>query len=352
LLDGLDEYPGDFYNNTPPSMTTLGGDNQTGIASQFNIAPFDVAVWSSDGQEPLVNAPVSFTVTSGGGLLGATRSSNPAPLSAQTYRTDVDGTVHAYYLQPSSAAIMSTVRVTAGLGQVNFNTTSVSAGVDTDGNGLPDPWEQQYFGTTGVIPQADADGDGLTNLQEFQNGTSPTDYYNGVLPQFASLIVGGAPGADGLLAVKLTRTSDGVALVNAPVTFTVSTGIQQISATPGGASSVSVTVRTDAQGVARVYIDGVLAGTQAVIAQTSSGTQSRSVTLLLNPPPVSDADVDGLPDWWEFKYFGSTGANPLADPDADGASNLQEYQRGTLPGVADLPSGSLSSLRLFTPLSR
>ena len=44
---------------------------------------------------------------------------------------------------------------------------------DTDGNGLPDWWEMQYFGHLGVAVNGDADGDGLSNLQEFLHGTNP-----------------------------------------------------------------------------------------------------------------------------------------------------------------------------------
>lgn len=47
--------------------------------------------------------------------------------------------------------------------------------VDTDGDGVPDGWEIQYFGTHGIDLAADADGDGASNLDEYISGTSPID---------------------------------------------------------------------------------------------------------------------------------------------------------------------------------
>lgn len=45
--------------------------------------------------------------------------------------------------------------------------------VDTDGNGLPDSWETQYFDAIGVVPFADADADGSSNIMEHLAGTHP-----------------------------------------------------------------------------------------------------------------------------------------------------------------------------------
>jgi subtilisin family serine protease len=48
--------------------------------------------------------------------------------------------------------------------------------VDTDGNGLPDWWELEYFGhLTGTDPNADPDQDGMNNLAEWIAGTNPTN---------------------------------------------------------------------------------------------------------------------------------------------------------------------------------
>jgi subtilisin family serine protease len=54
---------------------------------------------------------------------------------------------------------------------------NLARSVDTDGNGLPDWWEQQFFGhLTGTDPNADPDHDGASNLAEYLAGTDPTSF--------------------------------------------------------------------------------------------------------------------------------------------------------------------------------
>jgi fibronectin type 3 domain-containing protein len=54
-------------------------------------------------------------------------------------------------------------------GQISVTTVNN----DSDGDGLPDTWEQQYFGTLSHNGSGDYDGDGVSNLQEYQSGTNP-----------------------------------------------------------------------------------------------------------------------------------------------------------------------------------
>ncbi|MEY2409364.1 MAG: hypothetical protein QOF48_2034, partial [Verrucomicrobiota bacterium] len=49
-----------------------------------------------------------------------------------------------------------------------------SGGADSDGDGMADSWELQFFGNLNRTGSGDFDGDGMTDLQEFLAGTDPT----------------------------------------------------------------------------------------------------------------------------------------------------------------------------------
>jgi Bacterial TSP3 repeat/Alpha/beta hydrolase of unknown function (DUF900) len=135
-----------------------------------------------------------------------------------------------------------------------------SGSQDTDGNGLPDQWEITNFGHIGVDPNADPDGDGFTNLQEYQNGTNPNDFYNGQQAQL--LIISGnnqsaMAGQFNVLAFEvIVRNSAGTApLSGAPVTFTVAQGGGLLALTDTATSSLAatLTLRTNPDGTAQVF---------------------------------------------------------------------------------------------------
>ncbi len=106
----------------------------------------------------------------------------------------------------------------------------LTLGVDSDGDGLPDAWEQAliaiYGGTLASIrPQDDADGDGISNLNEYLAGTYAFDPADG----FRLTLTGATGGTSSMefLAIR-GRTYSIQASTNFqqwnPVSFKVVTG--------------------------------------------------------------------------------------------------------------------------------
>jgi hypothetical protein len=69
-----------------------------------------------------------------------------------------------------------TALVMANVSLTNNAFFRIRSWISSDGSGLPDWWELQYFGHTGVDPDADSDGDGRSNWDEFEAGTDPTTF--------------------------------------------------------------------------------------------------------------------------------------------------------------------------------
>lgn len=65
-----------------------------------------------------------------------------------------------------------------------------------------------------------------------------------------------------------------------------------------------------------------------------NGTSTDTVNVVVRNVGLDD-DTDGLPDTWEEQYFGNLSFGPNDDPDGDGLTNQQEYQRGTNPMVRE-----------------
>jgi len=140
---------------------------------------------------------VSLSQTDGqklAGLVPATATVLNAPDPTQSYQyldgtsmatPHVSGAVAFAALNfPGETAVQRVQRILANTTPVpalagvvaTGGRLNLSAIVDTDGNGLPDWWELQYFGhLTGTDPAGDPDQDGEDNLAEFLAGTDPTD---------------------------------------------------------------------------------------------------------------------------------------------------------------------------------
>ncbi len=66
---------------------------------------------------------------------------------------------------------------TTGSYSVRITRTAI---VDTEPDGLPDLWENEFFNNLTQLPGNDEDGDGFSNLEELILGTDPTDSGSGL----------------------------------------------------------------------------------------------------------------------------------------------------------------------------
>ncbi len=219
------------------------------------------------------NGPVAVTLTtSSNGSIRYTLDGS-APTAASTL-----------YTGPFVISATSTLRTKIFASALSSTESGalfvINPFVDTDADGLADAWETQYFGSLGQTASGDYDGDGKTNLQEYQNGTNPTDRYNGSLN--INRVGGdqqqGITNAvlDQALTVQLVTNS--VAITNYPVVWSVTQGNGKVAVTNGGALFTTLTNRTDAYGQASVRMTlSTTISTNAVRAAISSGTFTTNV---------------------------------------------------------------------------
>ena len=127
-----------------------------------------------------------------------------------------------------------------------------------EGQTLPNDWQMDHFGQTGIVPAADPDGDGKSNFDEFLHGTDPGDYYEGRTPVLEVVSGDGQRGASSsflpaplVVQVRLA----GVAMVNAPIRFTVANGDASVARiNRASLASPTFDTKTDANGMASAFL--------------------------------------------------------------------------------------------------
>ena len=142
--------------------------------------------------------------------------------------------------------------------QSDPQSVNITVLLDSNGTGLPDFWQLQYFNQLGVDPNSDADGDGQSNLQEYQNGSSPTEFYNNALP-ILELISGNDQCGkyNSFLPQPVTlevKHDQATPWLNAPVVFTVTNGTALLAAGTNDTPVSTLTLRSDTNGMISAWI--------------------------------------------------------------------------------------------------
>jgi hypothetical protein len=143
----------DYYNGNLPLLTIVSGNNQTGMPSAYLVLPLVVAV-SATNTIPMTNAPITFSVTSGGAQISAT--TNGPYTNSVTLRTADLGQASVWALLPTNPA--TTVSITATAWSSTNSTAATftahtmdgllvwlraDAGVTADGSGNISQWADQ-----------------------------------------------------------------------------------------------------------------------------------------------------------------------------------------------------------------
>ena len=193
---------------------------------------------------------------------------------------------------------------------------------DSDGDGIPDAYEQYIYGTLTNAAASDTDGDGFTLAQEYSGGTSPF-MVNSNQP-------GGVFWADsGSITCNLAGYS--CYIIRSEPTGTiyqsaiVTTGT--VITTPSFSGSASFGYWT-VDGVRQQDAWGVAYPQVSFTVQTND---REAVVHLF----TGDSDGDGIPDAYEQYYFGTLTNNASSDTDGDGFTLAQEYANGTSPLFAN-----------------
>ena len=252
---------------------------------------------------------------------------------SQVKQTDAYLYKGSFNISVNSTICYMGVDIFGNIAEGNETVRILKTEIDSDGDGLPDWWEQQYFDCKNCANKGDdPDHDCLNNLKEYQLKTNPTDpdsdadgYYDGEETWMNTDPLD----SDSHGTTHIDGDTDGLPDWWECMYFACRTcadpdddsdndGIDNADEYDYGTDPT----KKDTDGDGYDDLEEIKAGTDPLDPD--------------DHPEFHDADNDGLPDWWEQKYFGClTCADPNADPDGDGLSNHEEFLRGTDPTKKD-----------------
>ncbi|MBU0677506.1 MAG: hypothetical protein KJ626_05260 [Verrucomicrobia bacterium] len=221
--------------------------------------------------------------------------------------------------------------------QTGAYTVEKVAQQDTDGDGMPDSWE-----TANSLDPNDAsdasenpDGDLYTNLEEYRNGTDP-HVYDRPSSNYDSMTLAGTfndwdEDLDNMdLVDHYTWQWEGNLINETAVRFKfVANSSWSINWGEANQSDQSVPMSDYAEGGDQgdILVSHTLDGQYRVTFNEDS------LLYTVEEITAPDTDGDGMPDDWEDLYgLDKTDSSDASnDEDADGLTNLQEYEASTNP---------------------
>ncbi len=394
------------YENVTP-VITIREETKFAAKPGERVNPCQVRVTDPTGQ-PLINAPVRFTVSTGDALLFPVTNSQGAGVQDLLAITDgsgtakiaveassVEGEMNKVVASVPGATVEIPVVATYRVGFWSFDEGAGASIKDTSGFKSHGTLSGTVNWVVGDDSLPELQLNGTNNAVSIPNAPS-LNFDTGAMT--ISTFVKLAPGA------ALSTTSHWYPIVaKGPVAgayFTLSLrggsyrGI--FVRTTGGASggggvelipSVNksaifldnqwhhVAYTRDALGNACLYLDGELIASRTgmsinITSQSTLGLGGHEGNRLkgslqqvelyakaLSADDIqqraADRDGNGLLDWWEQEHFGTAGTDLAADPDGDGLSNLTEYLAGKDPSLADgegTPGFLETGLRVYTQM--
>ncbi len=155
----------------------VGDDGTNEIAAPFEVAPFAIGSNPNlvEGQPMPAGASLTFNVNLEDPLIYAyaQRGFNEGNLRFMVTSL-IDATMAGPPTYPSFYTSFSPLASPSQVPLLDLEGTIVRPAVDSDGDGLPDDWENFHFGSLAHGSTDDVDEDGASNLAEYQAGTAPT----------------------------------------------------------------------------------------------------------------------------------------------------------------------------------